>query len=120
MTTQEVADRLVTLCRKGEWEQAQQELYHPNIKSVEPEEMGGEVTVGIDGINEKNKKWASMAKEVHGWEVSDPIVADGYFCCSMTNDVTLEGVGRIKSTELCVYKVADGKIVSEQFFHEAM
>ena len=58
-----------------------------------------------------------MAEEVHDWKVSDPLIADGYFSCTMMNDVTLKGIGRIQSTELCVYEVKDGKIVSERFFH---
>ena len=118
MTTQEVADRLVALCRKGDWEQAQEELYHQEITSVEPDETGGEMTKGMDGIKEKNKKWGAMALEVHGWEVSDPLVADGYFSVTMTNDVTLKEIGRIKATELCVYKVEDGEITYEKFYHK--
>ena len=71
----------------------------------------------MEGILEKNKKWAGMVEEVHGWEVSDPLIADGYFCVQMTNDVTLKEIGKIKSKELCVYKVADGKIIAERFYH---
>ncbi len=59
-----------------------------------------------------------MAEEVHQQEISDPIIADGYFACTMTMDVTLKEVGRVQSKEICVYKVRDGKIVEEQFFHQ--
>lgn len=117
MTVTEVAHRLVDLCRKDECIEAQKELYHKDIVSMEPKETGGDITEGLDGIFKKNKKWASMAEEVHGWEVSDPLIADGYFCTTMMNDVTLKGMGRIQSTELCVYEVKDAKIVAEQFFH---
>jgi hypothetical protein len=120
MTVSEVAHRLVSLCRKGEWEKAQNELYHKEIESTEPKEMGGEVSIGLNAIHEKNLKWAGMSEKVHHWEVSDPLIADGYFCCSMYNDVTMKGGTRIKSTELCVYKVKEGKIVSEKFFHGPM
>ena len=118
MTVKEVADRLVALCREGNWAQAQDELYHPNIISREPKETGGEVTQGLEGIQKKNETWDEMAQEVHNQEISDPMIADGYFACTMTMDVTLKEVGRIQSTEICVYKVADGKIVEEQFFHQ--
>ena len=117
MSEQEIADRLVALCRKGEWVVAQRELYHPDILSHEPESSNIPPSTGIDAIFEKNKQWMSMTEEIHGWSVSDPIVADGCFACTMTNDVTLKGVGRIQSTELCVYHVNEGKIVKEQFFH---
>ncbi|HEY4936461.1 MAG TPA: SnoaL-like domain-containing protein [Puia sp.] len=36
MTTQQVADRLVALCRKGQIQQAQDELYADSIESIEP------------------------------------------------------------------------------------
>ena len=118
MKLEEVAKRLVELCRAGDWEKAQNELYHPDIISKEPRETGGEISTGMNEIKEKNKKWADMALESHGAIISDPLIADGYFCVSMKNDVTLKEIGRVQSTELCVYEVVDGKIVSEQFFHK--
>lgn len=118
MTIEEVANRLVELCGEGDWEKAQNELYHPDIISIEPEEMGGDVSKGMDEILEKNKKWADMTKESHGAIISDPIIADGYFCISITNDVTLKEIGRVQCTELCVYQVEHGKIVTERFFHK--
>lgn len=59
-----------------------------------------------------------MSEEVHGFAISDLIIGDGYFACTMTMDVTLKGVRRVKSTEICVYKVKNGKITREYFFHE--
>ena len=117
MTTTEVANRLIELCRKGEWETAQKELYDTDIVSHEPQETGGDVSRGIDGILEKNKKWADMTEEVHDFAISDPLIGDDYFSCSMMNDVTMKGMGRVKATEICVYQVKDGKIVSEWFYH---
>lgn len=61
--------------------------------------------------------WMNMVLEVHGWSVSEPLIADGYFCVTMANDISLKNGGRVKSTELCVYAVNDGKIISERFFH---
>ena len=117
MSIESVAERLVDLCRQGKWEQAQKELYHPNVESHEPESSNMAPAQSLDEVFAKNKHWMSLTEEVHSWSVSDPIVADGYFACTMTNDVTLKGVGRIRSSELCVYQVEDGKIVREQFFH---
>jgi len=42
-------------------------------------------------------------------------VAGSSFACTMHMDVTMKGQGRMDMTELCVYQVKDGKIVSEQF-----
>ena len=117
MTVQEVANRLVELCRAREWEKAQDELYHPDIISIEPDETGGEISNGIEEIKKKNEKWAGMLLEAHGAKISDPLIADGYFCITIDNDVTLKEIGRVQSKEICVYEVKDGKIVSERFFH---
>ena len=40
MTITEIANRPGELCRKGNWEKAQEELYHKNIVSIEPDETG--------------------------------------------------------------------------------
>ena len=36
MSTKEIAERLVALCRTGAWEQAQNELYDDSVVSIEP------------------------------------------------------------------------------------
>ena len=54
MNTQEVATRLVELCRKGENMQALKELYDQNIVSKEMPGMPNEVTSGIDAVIRKS------------------------------------------------------------------
>ena len=116
MNTQEVANRLVELCRMGEYTKAQEELYDDNCASIEPEGTGFASVQGIDAIKQKAEQWANMVQEVHSGEVSDPLVADNFFTVSMKNDVTFKEMGRMQMEELCVYKVNNGKVVSEQFF----
>jgi len=52
---------------------------------------------------------------MHGVEVSNPLVADNSFACTMKMDVTMKDGKRMAMTELCTYHVKDGKIVSEEF-----
>lgn len=118
MTTQEIANRLAELCRKSDYETAQRELYAEDAVSIEPyatPEFEKE-TKGLQAIMEKGKKWGSMVETMHGTEVSEPLVADSSFALVMTMDLTMKGKERMKMSELCVYQVKDGKIVSEQFF----
>lgn len=117
MTTQEIATRLVELCRQGKWRQAQDELYSPDAVSIEAEASPAfeKETKGIEAIHEKTHKWNEMVEEMHGIEVSEPLLADSSFALTMKMDVTMKGQGRIAFNELCVYKVKDGKIVSEAF-----
>lgn len=117
MTTQEIAARLVELCRQDQYEQAQRELYAANAKSIEPAHSQGLQTVeGLDNIFKKGEDFQGMIEQVHSGYVSDPIVAGNYFTVGMGMDVTMKGMGRMNMDEVAVYHVQDGKIVSEQFF----
>lgn len=118
MTTQEIANRLVELCRKGDFEAAQTDLFSEDAMSIEPYATPAfeKETKGMKAIKEKGEKWNSMMQEMHGVTVSDPLVASDAFACTMRMDVTMKERGKMDMTELCVYQVKDGKIVSEQFF----
>ena len=118
MTTQEIADRLVALCRKGDFETAQSELFADDTVSIEPYATPDfqKETRGIQAIKAKAAKWNSMVKEMHSITVSDPLVATNAFACTMRMDVTMKEHGHVDMTELCAYQVKDGKIISEQFF----
>jgi hypothetical protein len=118
MTTSEIAQRLVTLCRTGKWHEAQQELFAPDIVSREEEATPGfaQETKGMAAVQEKGRVWQTMVEQLHGLEVSDPVIAGRSFACTMTLDVTMKGQPRAKMTELCVYRVRDGKVISEEFY----
>lgn len=118
MTTKETADKLAGICRTGDFEKAQSELYSDDAVSIEQEASPAfaKETKGLSAIKEKAQKWESMVKEMHSIEVSDPLVADNSFALTMKMDVTMHEGGRMNMTELCVYEVKDGKIVSEEFF----
>jgi len=119
MNTQQVANRLVDLCRKGENMQALEELYADNCTSKEmPGIPGNEFVSGIEAITKKSQEWYANVEEFHDGKVSDPQVANNHFTCIMAMDVTFKDRGRQQFSEVCVYEVNDGKIVSEQFFYD--
>lgn len=118
MTTKEIASRLVELCKKGDFDTAQSELFADDAVSIEPHatpEFEKE-TKGKDAIKEKGDKWASMVKEMHSIEVSEPVIATNSFACTIRMNVAMKQGGDMDMTELCVYTVKDGKIISEEFF----
>lgn len=117
MNTQEIAGRLVELCRQGDFEKVQKELYAKDAISIEPYATPAfeKETKGLDAILEKGKKWADMVEEYHETKVSEPILADNSFAVTMFMSLTMKGKGPMKMTELCVYQVKDGKIISESF-----
>jgi ketosteroid isomerase-like protein len=118
MTTQEVADKLVSICRSGNWAKAQKELYADNVVSIEPEATPAfdKETKGLAAIIEKGKKFDAMVQTMHSIAMSAPIVAENSFACILDMDATMKEGGRMHMKELCVYKVKDGKIIEEQFY----
>lgn len=117
MKTEEIAKRLVALCREAKWEAAQKELYANDAVSLEPyaTPMFAKETRGLAAILEKGRKFQARVEKMHSLSVSEPLIATNSFACTMSMDVTMKGEGRMQMSELCVYDVKDGKIVSEQF-----
>ena len=118
MKTEEIAKRLIALCKEAKWEEAQKELYAADVVSIEPFATPAfeKETRGLNAIIEKGKKFSAMVEAMHSLTVSEPLVAGNSFACTMRMDITMKGQGRMDMAELCVYQVKDGKIVSEQFF----
>jgi hypothetical protein len=121
MNTEQIAQRLVQLCREGKGQQAQDELYSKDAVSIEmeglpPGALGN--AKGIDAIREKGRQFNAGIEEVHGGTAGDPIIAGNWFSLVMTMDATMKGRGRVNMQEICVYQVRDGKIVREQFFYD--
>lgn len=118
MTVPQIAHRLAELCNQGNFEQAQKELFSEEAVSIEAQASPDfeKETKGLNAILEKGKKFASMVEEFHGCNASDPLVAGNAIAISLHMDVTMKGRERSTMSELCVYEVKDGKIISEQFF----
>ena len=118
MTTTEIASRLKELCEQGQFETALNELFAKDAVSIEPYAANGfeKETKGLEGLKKKGELWNSMVLERHGFSISDPIVANQSFALTMGMDVTMKEGGRMNMTEICLYKLKDGKIISEEFF----
>lgn len=118
MTTQEIANRLVELCKKGDFEAAQNELFAEDAVSIEPHDTPGfaKETKGLKAMKEKTEKWNAMVEKVSDLKFSEPLIAGNAFACTMHMHVTMKEHGDMDMAELCVYEVKDGKIISEQFF----
>ena len=118
MSTKEIAKKLKKLCEQGNFEAAQKELFAKDAVSIEPmaSEAFAKEVHGLDAILKKGKQWEEMVAKNHSLEVSEPIVAGNTFALTMRMDVTMKDGKRMDMTELCVYNVKDGKVISEQFF----
>ncbi len=118
MKTTEIATRLVALCREAKWETAQKELFADDALSIEPQasEAFSKETKGLAAIVEKGHKFDAMIEQLHSLTVSEPLVANNAIACTMSMDITMKGKGRMQMSEICLYQVKDGKIISEQFY----
>lgn len=118
MDTREIANKLVDYCKRGDWAGAHSELYAKDAISVEPYETPDydKETRGLDGIRKKGEKFDSSVEKFHQIDVSDPLIAGNSIAFTLTMDMSIKGKGRMKSPELCVYEVKDGKIASEHFY----
>ena len=117
MKTEEVAKKVVELCRKQAWKEAVDTLYADNIVSVEAHAMGGgsPETHGIEGV-QKKVDWWTNTMEVHSFKVQGPFVAHDRFAVQFDVDVTDKNSNkRFQMSEVGVYTVKDGKIVREEF-----
>ena len=121
MNVEQVAQRLVQLCREGKYDEAQVELYSDDAVSIEPPNLPpgalGDAH-GLEAIREKGRQFEASLEAVHSSFVSEPVVGGNWFSVAMGMDVTMKGVGRVDMKEICVYRVADGKITHEQFFYD--
>ncbi len=118
MTTQEVANRLVALCREGKFEQAVKELYSPDIVSVEAEGSPDRIVKGLEAVAQKSVQFESKLEKINSTVITDPIVAENFFSCAMLMNVQMKGMPfAIDMDEICLYNVRDGKIVREEFFY---
>src|ERR1700736_1314645 len=97
MTTTEIANRLVEFCSKGDFENAQKELFADDAVSIEPQASQAfeKETKGLDAIIEKGHKWNSMVEEYHGMKVSQPLMGENSFAVTMSMGVTMKEQGRM-------------------------
>ena len=119
MTTQEVAERLVAMCKEGKFHEAVESLYGDEIVSVEAGAPPGQSreSKGLEAVKAKGEWWAAN-HEIHTSSVEGPLVAGPYFAVTFKMDITFKPQNRrFQMEEVGVYKVADGKVVYEEFFY---
>jgi len=118
MTTQQVAEKVVHLCRSNKFMEAM-EFYSPDIVSVEAGAPPGQSreAKGIAAVKAKGEQFMA-AHEIHSTTIEGPLVAGEHFAVTYKMDMTFKPQNRrFTMEEIAVYKVVDGKIVYEQFFY---
>ena len=118
LKTEEIAQKLVAFCRTGDFKGAQQELFADDAESIEPVASPDfdKVTKGKEAIFKKGEKFDEMVDSIHNIEISEPIISSSSFAILLRMTANMKNHGETDMKELCVYKVKDGKIISEEFF----
>jgi ketosteroid isomerase-like protein len=123
MTTKEVGDQLVALCRAGKNLDAVATLLSADVVSVEA--MGSEtmpaVMTGRDAVRGKTEWWIQN-HVVHSAEAKGPFPHGDRFAVVFDYVVTPK-VGpmagkKIRMEEVALYTVSDGKVTREEFFYD--
>jgi ketosteroid isomerase-like protein len=119
MTTLEIANKIVALCKQGKSGDALS-MYAEDAVSVEafaPPGMDGE-SRGLAAIKAKGEWWFAN-HEVHSAMVAGPWPLGDRFIVGFKFDVTNKPSGRrMKMEEMGLYTVQNGKIVREEFFYD--
>ena len=118
MSTLEIANKLVDLCRQGKSKEAKA-LYAEDSVSVEafPPPGGQQEARGLAAIQAKGEWW-SANHEIHSAQVAGPWPHENKFIVGFKFDVTNKPSGqRMQMEEMALYTIENGKIVREEFFY---
>jgi hypothetical protein len=120
--TMTIGNQLVDLCRQGKERVAIETLYAPEIVSIEAYGNPA-MPQRVEGLADVIGKaeWWENNNEVHSREVIGPYPHGDRFIVQFKYDITAKGgpmAGqRMQMDETALYRVADGKVVHEEFFY---
>jgi hypothetical protein len=113
-TITEIASRLASLCSDHKFIDAYNELFSEHAVSIDPVYKNEPLT-GLAGLLERERQFLAN-NDIDEIKISDPLFAGNYFTVTLSMVFTPKGQESKKVEELCVYKVENGKIASQQFF----
>ncbi|MDZ7632005.1 MAG: nuclear transport factor 2 family protein [Gemmatimonadaceae bacterium] len=119
MTTMEIANILIELCRQGQNHEAMKQLYSDEIVSIEASAPPGQSreSRGLEGAMAKGQWWADN-HIVHSASIGGPWPHGDRFIVTYHYDVTFKPENkRFVMEEAALYTIRDGKIVHEEFFY---
>ena len=115
MTTREIAERLVALCRAGKFVEAITELYAPDVQQSE---NGAPPSVGRDGLVRACQGWLD-SRVLHSMQLLGTHIADDAFVLELKYDVTPHSTQqRYQWAEAGVYRVRNGRITDVRFYYQ--
>ena len=115
-TVQEIAQDLVAMCKRGEFDESGEKYWADDVVSLEP--MPGDMAriQGKDAVRKKGEWWYAN-NEIHGVEVEGPYVHGDQFVVRFKMELTPKGGQRTTMDEVGLYTIRNGKIAEERFFY---
>ncbi len=117
MSTQDIADDLVALCKAGKFDEAGEKYWSDDVRSIE---AAGDAVESRGKAAARGKgEWWANAHIVHAVDVAGPYVNGDQFAVRFTIDQTVKETGqRMTMDEVGLYTLKDGKIAEERFFYD--
>jgi hypothetical protein len=115
-TIHEIANGLKEMVGEQKFVDAYQQLFSDDAESIDPLNTSGQPLKGLATLLEREKDFLSRIIAIDKITLSDPIIAGSYFTLSLKMSFEVEGQGHMEVDEICLYKVKNGKIISQQFF----
>lgn len=119
MTTKEIAIRLHEYVNTAQYDKAFDELFAKDSVAIEPQlkEMGLERVEGIENIKNKVNTLSQGITELISREMSEPICSDTHIAFTNLVKAKMADGSEFNLSEICLYEVKDGKIISESFIY---
>ncbi len=113
-TINKIADKLVSFLRADKFVEAYRELFDEQAESIDPLVDSETPLKGLEKLIDSE---ISFLRNIHlkKTEVSEPIFAGNFFAVSLRINFYIGGIEKTID-ELCLYKIENGKIISQQFF----
>jgi ketosteroid isomerase-like protein len=117
MDTAAIANDFVKICATGNFDEAGEKYWSPDIVSIEPMPGDMQQARGLAAVKAKGEWWYAN-HEIHGVTVDGPYVNGNQFIVRFQMDITPKETGqRMQMDEMGIYDLVDGKIVRESFFY---
>lgn len=118
MSIEKIAARLHELVTQGDSETAYRELFAENTVAIEQKFPGFERVEGLDNIRKKGQTMVGAIASINSRSVSESkVMGDHHIALGISLDATLKDGSRMAFSEVALYEVQNGKIISEQFFY---
>jgi hypothetical protein len=115
-TIHEIANGLKEMLSEQKFVEAYKLLFSDDAESIDPLNTSGQPLKGLTTLLDREKDFLSRITAINKITLSDPIIAGSYFTMSLKMSFEVQDQGHMEVEEICLYKVKNGKIISQQFF----